>query len=60
MTSGKAASELAPTAATQSQHFGDRLVELRWNFIVEFDLGECARQHFVLLDWDNVGLGDLE
>lgn len=31
----------------KDQHFGDRLVKLRWNFIAEFDLGECARQHFV-------------
>src|SRR5947199_4051766 len=34
----------------ENQHFGDGLVEFGWNFVTEFDVGECACQHFVLFD----------
>src|SRR4030088_3273847 len=42
------------------QHFRHRLVKLRGNFIAEFDVGERPGQHFVLLDRDVMGLGDLD
>src|SRR5450756_1315680 len=51
-------------SARQPQHedqdLRHRLVELGRNLVAEFDIGERAGQHLVLLDRDVMGLGDLD
>ena len=42
------------------QHFGDRFIKLRRNFVADLDIGQRARQHLVLLDRDVMGLGELD
>src|SRR5271168_1473458 len=50
--------------ARQPQHkdqdFGHRLVKFGRDFLAEFHIGQRARQHFVFLDRNVVGLGDLD
>src|SRR6266404_1051904 len=44
----------------EDQHFGDRLVEVRRNFVADFDMGQGAGQHLVLLDRDVVFPGEFD
>ena len=44
----------------ENQHFCHRFVQFRRNFIAEFDVGERAGQHLILLDRNVMGFGDLD
>src|ERR1700742_2886468 len=44
----------------EDQHFGDRLVELRRDLLAKLDMRQRSGKHFVFLDRNAIGLGDLD
>src|SRR5437764_1069966 len=60
MTANKPLANAPRQPQHEHQHFGHGFIELGWNLVADFDLGERAGEDFVLLDRNIVGSRDLD